>query len=100
MIRLVALDIDGTLLDSQGRLPDENRRAIARAQAAGVEIALATGRRYEFARTIFESLSAPFTLILSNGAIVKTHDGRPLARQLLPCGKAREVLECTPHHCE
>src|SRR5262249_51160760 len=92
------LDIDGTLLDSQGRLPDENRRAIARAQAAGVEVALATGRRYEFARSIFESLPAPLTLILSNGAIVKTHDGRTPARQLLPREPAREVLARTPHH--
>ena len=55
MIRLLALDIDGTLLDSHGQIPDANRAAIARAIDAGVEVALATGRRYEFARPIFES---------------------------------------------
>ena len=58
MIRLLALDIDGTLLDSDGRIPDANREAIARAIDAGVEVALATGRRYDFARPIFESLPA------------------------------------------
>ena len=97
-IRLIALDIDGTLLDSQGRIPDENRRAIARAQAAGVEVVLATGRRYEFARAIFEQLPAPLTLILSNGAIVKTLEGHTLMRQLLPRATARAVLARTPHH--
>jgi len=97
-IRLLALDIDGTLLDSQGRLPDENRRAIADAQAAGVEIVLATGRRYDFARAIFEQLPPPLTLILSNGAIVKTDAGRTLMRQLLPQATARQVLAWTPHH--
>ena len=100
-IRLLALDIDGTLLDSQGRIPDENRRAIARAQAAGVEIVLATGRRYEFARAIFEQLPAPLTLILSNGAIVKTREGHTLMRQLLPRATARAgagVYATAPRH--
>ena len=84
MIRLLALDIDGTLLDSHGQIPEANREAIARAIDAGVEVALATGRRYDFARPIFEQLPAPLTLILSNGAIVKTRDGETLMRQLLP----------------
>ena len=56
MIRLLALDIDGTILDSDGHLPAANRDAIARAIDAGVEVALATGRRYDFARPIFEQL--------------------------------------------
>src|SRR6478672_13669735 len=53
-IRLLALDIDGTILDSHGALPEANRDAIAQAIEAGVEVALATGRRYDFARAIFE----------------------------------------------
>jgi len=92
MIRLLALDIDGTLLDTEGRIPAANRDAIARAIDAGVEVALATGRRYEFARPIFEALPGPLTLILSNGAIVKAHDGRTLMRNLLPRETARAVL--------
>ena len=98
MIRLLALDIDGTLLDTEGRIPTANRDAIARAIDAGVEVALATGRRYDFARPIFESLPGPLTLILSNGAIVKAHDGRTLMRNLLPRGTARTVLTGFPDH--
>jgi Cof subfamily protein (haloacid dehalogenase superfamily) len=97
-IRLLALDIDGTILDSHGHVPDANRDAIARAIDAGVEVALATGRRYDFARPIFEKLPAPLTLILSNGAIVKTRDGRTLMRSLLPRQVARDVLGRVPEH--
>ena len=98
MIRLLALDIDGTLLDSTGRLPEANRTAIAQAIESGVEVALATGRRYDFARFVFEQLPAPLTLILSNGAVVKTHDGRTLMRRLLPRDIARQILAAVPHH--
>jgi Cof subfamily protein (haloacid dehalogenase superfamily) len=100
MIRLIALDIDGTLLDREGHIPDANRDAIARAIDAGVEVALATGRRYDFARPIFESLPGPLTLIVSNGAIVKTREGETLMRSLLPRKVARSVLTRVPEHRE
>lgn len=100
MIRLLALDIDGTVLDSNGRVPDANHDAIARVIAAGVEVALATGRRYDFARPVFERLPSPLTLILSNGAILKDCDGTTLMRHLLPTAVAREVLGRTLAHRE
>lgn len=98
MIRLLALDIDGTLLDSHGHLPAQNIDAIARVIDEGVEVALATGRRYDFARPIFEQLPAPLTLVLSNGAVVKKKDGETLMRRLLPRDVAREVLAAVPQH--
>ena len=98
MIRLLAVDIDGTLLDSNGQLPRENQEALAAAIGAGVEVALATGRRFDFARFVFEQLPAPLTLILSNGAVVKTRDGRTLMRRLLPREVARQVLSAAPQH--
>jgi Cof subfamily protein (haloacid dehalogenase superfamily) len=97
-IRLLALDIDGTILDSHGNVPGANRDAIARAIDAGVEVALATGRRYDFARSIFEQLPSPLTLILSNGAIVKTREGETLIRDLLPREAAAAVLARVPRH--
>jgi Cof subfamily protein (haloacid dehalogenase superfamily) len=100
MIRLISLDIDGTLLDSDGHLPAANRAAIARALEAGVEVALATGRRYDFARPVFESLPGPLTLILSNGAVVKNCRGVTEMRHLLPRDTARHVLGRTLPHRE
>ena len=98
MIRLLAIDIDGTLLDSNGVLPEANIRAISAAIDAGVEVALATGRRYDFARSIFEKLRSPLTLILSNGAVVKTCAGATLQRRLLPREVAHAVLTNSPEH--
>src|ERR1700754_1916612 len=98
MIRLLSLDIDGTLLDSEGRVPPANRHAIARAIGAGVEVALATGRRFDFARPIFEALPQPLTLILSNGALVKDPQGATRMRHLLPRDTARHVLARTLDH--
>jgi HAD superfamily hydrolase (TIGR01484 family) len=98
MVRLIALDIDGTLLGSNGEVPPANLRAVERAIAAGVHVALATGRRYDFARTIFERLPDAVTLILSNGAVVKRRDGTTIDRNLLPREVARGVLLGIPAH--
>jgi Cof subfamily protein (haloacid dehalogenase superfamily) len=98
MIRLLSLDIDGTVLDSDGRVPAANRAAIGRAIEAGVEVALATGRRFDFARPIFEALPGPLTLILSNGALVKDAQGETRMRHLLPRDTARHVLGRTLDH--
>ena len=75
MIRLVAIDIDGTLLDSRWQLPDANRDAICAAVDAGVEVAIVTGRMYGFAQPIIGLLPCPVTAIVSNGAVVKSPDG-------------------------
>ena len=95
MIRLVAIDIDGTLLDSRWQLPAENLDAIGEAVEAGVEVAIVTGRRYDFARPILDLLPRPVTAIVSNGAIVRTSDGVTRLRHLLPRAVAREVLGVT-----
>jgi Cof subfamily protein (haloacid dehalogenase superfamily) len=94
-IRLLALDIDGTLLDSQGRIPDENRQAIAAALDRGIEVALVTGRAFHFALPVAERLGLPVLFISSNGAIVKRVDGTPLMRRLMPASCAREILAAT-----
>jgi Cof subfamily protein (haloacid dehalogenase superfamily) len=92
MIRLIAIDIDGTLLDSHGRLPAANAEAIGEALAAGIEVALVTGRGLHFARPVADLLPSPLTLIVSNGALVKRRDGQTLLSRLLPAAVARDVL--------
>src|SRR5918995_805225 len=95
MIRLIGIDVDGTLLDSVGRMPDANREAIAEAVAAGIHVALGTGRSYPFARPVAEPLPESVTLIVSNGAVERSMDGRLLARRLLDRNVARDVLAST-----
>jgi Cof subfamily protein (haloacid dehalogenase superfamily) len=94
-IRLIGIDVDGTLLDTEGRLPDANRDAIHAAVAAGIHVALVTGRSYPFARPVAEPLPSAITLIVSNGAVERAMDGAILARRLLDRSVAREVLDAT-----
>lgn len=94
-IRLVAIDLDGTLLDSQWQVPEINRRAIARAIEAGVHVVLVTGRRFDFTRSILEQLSSHVAVIVNNGALIKAPNGDTLQRRLLPRDVARQVLEET-----
>ena len=59
MIRLLAVDIDGTLLDSRGRLPDAHREAIADAAARGIDIVLVTGRGFHFTQPVADAARLP-----------------------------------------
>jgi Cof subfamily protein (haloacid dehalogenase superfamily) len=95
LIRLLAVDIDGTLLDSRGRLPGVHREALAEASARGVALALVTGRSFHFTRPIVEELNLPLTAIVNNGAVVKQRDGTTILRTVLPRDVAQQVLTST-----
>jgi Cof subfamily protein (haloacid dehalogenase superfamily) len=94
-VRLLALDLDGTLLDSRGRIPPTNLAAIAGALDRGVHVAVVTGRSYHFARPVTSQLPGAVTLILNNGAAVKTADGRAVASRPLPRAVAADLLADT-----
>ena len=95
MIRLLAIDIDGTLLDSKGRVPPANLAAIHRVAARGVRVVMATGRSFHFALQALGELPDDLTLLVYNGAIARARSGETLLRRLLPQAVAREVLEAT-----
>jgi Cof subfamily protein (haloacid dehalogenase superfamily) len=68
--RVVALDIDGTLVDHEGVLPTEVRRSVRRVTAAGVPVVLTTGRSWHATRPVFQQLGLPNgPVIASNGAV-------------------------------
>jgi len=84
-IRLVALDIDGTLLRSDKVLSPRTREVLLRAQSGGTRLVLVTGRRYPSARRVAEELGDAVPLVLHNGALVveggEVLRCRPLARE-------------------
>jgi hypothetical protein len=92
---MIAMDLDGTLLDSNAKVSEENARAIAEAQSRGIEIVLVTGRRFDFARPIADSLPCDLHFIVNNGAMIKSQSGVTDLRHLLPGATARRVLEAT-----
>jgi Cof subfamily protein (haloacid dehalogenase superfamily) len=91
-IRLIAVDIDGTLLDPQFQVSDTNLAALRRAHQAGVEILLVTGRRHMFAMPIAEALGFDLWLISSNGAVTKSTHGEHFFTDKLPATTARKLL--------
>ena len=95
MIRLIGIDVDGTLLNSRGQLPDDNLRAIQDAVARGIHIAIVTGRSFFFALPAVAALPEPLTLVVHNGAIARTRAGETLLRRLMPRETALAVLGAT-----
>lgn len=92
LVRLIALDIDGTLLDPTFQISEANLQALRRAHAAGVEIVLGTGRRHAFALPVAQALGFDVWLISSNGAVTKSSQGELFHRDLLPAAVARRLI--------
>ncbi len=92
-IRLLALDVDGTLLDSHHQLTSRTRKALEAAAGRDIIFVLATGRRPTFARPIAEQLPGTVYLIASNGAIVRPLHGDDLFTRLLPRERAIQVVQ-------
>jgi Cof subfamily protein (haloacid dehalogenase superfamily) len=92
-IRLIAIDLDGTLLNSKVELPRENRDALQRAHEAGIEIVLGTGRRHDFALPIAQSLGFDLWLFSSNGAVTRSTQGETFHRDLLPRATATKFSQ-------
>lgn len=69
--RLLALDVDGTLLDRGGTLRPSTAAAVARAARAGIRPVLCTGRRYRRARPVADRLGLHSPLVCNSGALVK-----------------------------
>jgi 5-amino-6-(5-phospho-D-ribitylamino)uracil phosphatase len=98
-IKLVALDLDGTLLNSRGELSTRNRAAISESRERGVRIALVTGRRFRDARPLALELGLDIPVISHNGALTKHAQSlETVAAILMPAAAAREVVRVGRSH--
>ena len=91
-IRLLATDIDGTLLNPQFQISEGDLLALRRAHAAGIEIVLVTGRRHQFALPIAEQLGFDLWLISSNGAVTRSLAGETFHRDMMPAATCRQLV--------
>lgn len=92
--RLIAIDIDGTLLPSTGTvISARNCRALRETEAAGMQVVIATGRRQAYATPLLHpvGLSPETVFITSNGTIIRTLGGRSIDRFFLPVETARAL---------
>ena len=97
--RLLALDIDGTLVNSRDELSPRAREALVRAGKAGIHVVLATGRRYSRVLHLVEPLGIEVPLVTASGALVKDpRDHRTLYRaefdRAVLCQSMAIIEEC------
>ncbi len=94
MIRLLALDLDGTLLSSKGEISEANREAIKLAEQAGTLVTVCTGRRFRDARPVALELGLNAPLVSHNGALIKFADTlETVDASMLHKDTVKEVLE-------
>jgi hypothetical protein len=90
-IRLLGVDIDGTLLNPEFQISPADMAALRRADAEGVEVVVVTGRRHTFALPIVQQLGFDLWIISSNGAITRSLAGETFHRDLLPVDTCRRL---------
>jgi Cof subfamily protein (haloacid dehalogenase superfamily) len=97
--RLLAIDVDGTLVNVRDEMTEATRGAIARAREAGIEVVLATGRRYGRTLHLVERLGIDVPLIAASGALVKDpRDHHTLYRAQFAPSLLLEMLALVAHN--
>jgi Cof subfamily protein (haloacid dehalogenase superfamily) len=93
MIKLLALDLDGTLLNSRGKISVENKLAIRQAEEKGVLVTIATGRRFRDARPVALEIGFNAPIVTHNGALLKFAESlQTVEFSLLQTETVREIL--------
>jgi Cof subfamily protein (haloacid dehalogenase superfamily) len=92
-LRLIAIDIDGTLLNPEFQISGTDLATLRRAHKNGIEVILVTGRRHTFALPIAQQLGFDLWLISSNGAVTRSLSGETFHRDLLPENTCRELVQ-------
>ena len=91
MIKLVALDLDGTLLGPGFKVSDADKQAIADARRAGVHVTIDTTRWYELAVLTARRLEMTSPLVCHNGAHIRAVDGDDILHLKIPVEPARQI---------
>lgn len=98
-IRMLVIDIDGTLLNPAGEITAQTRVAVQAAQEAGILVTLATARRYLNTRQIADELGLHIPLILYDGAMIVEHPrGTILHRETFPAAIAQQAVDILVRH--
>ena len=89
--RLIAIDLDGTLLSSSGKVSPRNLAALKLAESSGIEIVISTGRRHSFAMHVLRDLNLHHAsaVVSSNGTVIRTIGSELIHRTHLPLSTAR-----------
>ncbi|HWO77026.1 MAG TPA: Cof-type HAD-IIB family hydrolase [Bacillus sp. (in: firmicutes)] len=93
MLRCIATDMDGTLLNSNQKISKENETALKLAQEKGIEVVVATGRSYYEAASVLEEAKIVCPIICVNGAEIRNSEGEKIFTNPIPAQLAKRVMK-------
>ena len=93
MIKLVATDIDGTILGPSGEFTPAVKNCIAKMQKLGIKVVIVTGRMYKGALKIAERLNLTTPIVAYNGGYIKDFDGTVLYEKYLPEDYTKQIID-------
>lgn len=93
MLRCIATDMDGTLLNSKQEISKQNETALKLAQEKGIEVVVATGRSYYEAATVLEEAKIVCPIICVNGAEIRNAEGEKIYSNPIPADLAKETMD-------
>lgn len=92
MIKLVVIDLDGTLLNAEHIISEYSKQVIRQVYQTGTQVMLATGRHYQDVYLLAQQLSIPTRLITSNGARVHNSSAKLIYENHIPANLAADIL--------
>lgn len=93
MIKLIASDMDGTLLNDKHEISEENLKAIKDAEKAGIIFAISTGREYENVEPLLKKNNIRCQCVLMNGAEYRDEDGNIVETINIENNAARKIID-------
>lgn len=94
MYKLIAVDLDGTLLNDDKIIPEENLTVMRELISRGYDVVIATGRRYWEAKKLIEVIGKPLVILANNGNIVRDVEGdRLLIKKYLNIEDFKELIK-------
>lgn len=97
-IKLIALDMDGTLLRDDQTISEENRKVIEEVRKTGIEVMLCTGRHLTSCQEQAKSLQLSSYLVTVNGSEIWDGNGQLIERKTIPTESMEKIMEISDRH--
>ncbi|MGI5891252.1 MAG: Cof-type HAD-IIB family hydrolase [Bacillota bacterium] len=92
-IKLISMDLDGTLIEKDNHISDRNKEALEAARQKGIPVTISTGRMFRSAQKVAQQLALDVPIITYNGAYIKTSaSGQVLLNQTLDKAIAQDII--------